>query len=409
MTTEVDADRWRQLAILATAMVLSMSTWFSTAAVLPQLRVELDLSSATSSLLAIAVQLGFVAGAVLSALFNLADRVPARRLVLFGSIGAALANALLLVADGLPFAVQSRFLVGVALAGVYPPALKAMSAWFVRGRGLALGVMVGALTMGSALPHLLRSFGSPRWQIVIGLTSGLTLLGGVIAGRVARDGPFVFPSAKFEPGQVRMVLVNRRVMLASLGYFGHMWELYAMWAWIGVFYADVLPTRPAAAALATFAAIAVGAIGSVVGGLISDRSSRTTAAGLAMSLSGAMALVVGFTVERPVLAVTLGLVWGFWVVADSAQFSTIITEVADQRFVGTALTVQLAFGFVLTVFTIFLVPWVRDLSNWGFAFLLLAPGPFLGVAAMARLSRQPPSDPAQTSGPQDQVFVSPFF
>ena len=409
MTTEPDADRWPQLTILAIAMVLSMSTWFSTAAVLPQLRVELELSSTTSSLLAIAVQLGFVAGALVSATFSLADRIPPRRMVLLGSIGAALANALLLVADGLPFAVQSRFLVGAALAGVYPPALKAMSAWFVRGRGFALGVMVGALTLGSALPHLLRSIGSPRWQVVIGLTSGLTLLGGLIADRVARDGPHVFPSAPFDPAQIRMVLTNRRVMLASLGYFGHMWELYAMWAWIGVFYAEVLPDRPAAAALATFAAIAVGAVGSVVGGLISDRSSRTMAAGLAMALSGAMALVVGFTVERPVLAVSLGLVWGFWVVADSAQFSTIITEVADQRFVGTALTVQLALGFVLTVFTIFLVPWVRDLSSWGVAFLLLVPGPFLGVAAMARLARQPVPETDRRTDASEPAFVSPFF
>jgi MFS family permease len=387
-----DSQRWRQLTILAIAMVLSMTTWFSTAAVLPQLRVEFDLSATSSSLLAIAVQLGFVAGALVSASLNLADRLPPRRLVLIGALGAATANGLLLVADGPLLATLSRFLVGVALAGVYPPALKAMSAWFVRGRGLALGVMVGALTLGSALPHLLRGFGSPPWEAMIVLTLLLTVLGGLIADRVASDGPYAFPSAPFDPAQIRTVLMDRRVRLASLGYFGHMWELYAMWAWIGVFYGDVFADSPNTASLVTFAVIGIGAAGSVVGGLISDRTSRTTAAGLAMGLSGTMAIVVGFTETRPALAVTLGLVWGFWVVADSAQFSTIVTEVADQRFVGTALTVQLAVGFILTVFTIFLVPWVRDQSSWGWAFLLLTPGPLLGVAAMRRLASLPPTD-----------------
>jgi MFS family permease len=402
---EADPERWRQLGILAGAMVLSMTTWFSTAAVLPQLRDELDLTSNTASLLAIAVQIGFVIGAILSATFNLADRVPSRRLVLYGSIGAAVANALILVTDGVPFAVQSRLLVGVALAAVYPPALKAMSGWFVTGRGLALGVMVGALTLGSALPHLIRSIGSPPWQLVIGLTSVLTITGGLIADRIAKDGPHVFPSARFHPGQIREVLSDRRLLLASAGYFGHMWELYAMWAWIGAFAADVFDS-PAKAALLTFAIIGAGAGGSVVGGLISDRTSRTTAAGVAMAASGTVAAFIGFLVERPALVVVFGLIWGFWVVADSAQFSTIVTEVADQRFVGTALTVQLALGFILTIFTIYLVPFVRDQSSWGWAFLLLVPGPMLGVLAMARLRATPaPVTPAN----EPAVYVSPFF
>ncbi len=383
---EVDGARWRQLTILAGAMVLAMTTWFSTAAVLPQLRDELTLSTNQSSFLAIAVQIGFVAGALVSAIFSLADRIPPRRLILFGSLGAAAANALLLLAPGFALALTGRFLVGVFLAGVYPPALKAMSAWFIAGRGLALGVMVGALTVGSAIPHLIRSFGSPDWQVVIIITSLATVVGGGVAEFVARDGPHSFPAAQFSVRQVGAVLGDRRVMLASLGYFGHMWELYAMWAWIGVFMASTIED-PERAALATFAIIGAGAGGSVVGGLISDRFGRTTAAGLAMAASGAVAAFIGFLVDQPAMAVIAGLFWGFWVVADSAQFSTIVTEVADQRYVGTALTVQLALGFILTVFTIFLVPFVEQRAGWGWAFAILVPGPAVGVLAM-RVLRQ---------------------
>ncbi|MCC6433997.1 MAG: MFS transporter [Acidimicrobiales bacterium] len=393
-------------------MVLSMSTWFSTAAVLPQLRAEWSLSQLSASWLTIAVQLGFVFGALVSAALTLADRLRPRRLVLLGSLGAAAANVALLGAGGIATGLPLRFAVGAFLAGVYPPALKAMSAWFRRGRGLALGVMVGALTLGSALPHLIRSLGSPPWQAVIITTSALTVLGGLVAELAATDGPYLFPSAPFDPRQIGQIVRNPNLRLASAGYFGHMWELYAMWAWFGAFSADVLPDRPSLAALLTFAVIGIGAAGSVVGGVISDRVTRTAAAGLAMALSAAAAALIGFVRSGPIgVVVVLGLVWGFWVVADSAQFSTIVTEHADQRYVGTALTVQLAMGFVLTVFTIFLVPVVRDATSWGWAFLLLVPGPALGVMAMVRLGLRPAPAPAPASATAapTPVFVSPFF
>jgi len=379
--------RWVQLGILATAMVLAMSTWFSTAAVLPQLRADWDLSQVGASWLAISVQLGFVSGAVVSSVLNLADRIPPRRFVLFGTVGAALANLLTVGADGLPVAVPARFLVGACLAGVYAPALKAMSTWFVRGRGLALGAMVGALTLGSALPHLINGVGSLEWQVLIVITSITTVVGGLVAVLLGRDGPHRFPTAVFNPAQIRDVVANPRVRLASTGYFGHMWELYAMWTWVAAFAADVV-SGARAASLVAFGAIGIGAAGCVVGGLISDRTSRCRAAGMAMTWSGAVAAFVGFLVDWPAwIVVALLLVWGFWVVADSAQFSTIVTEVADQRYVGTALTMQLAIGFTLTVFTIFLVPVVRDALGWGWAFALLVPGPAVGTWAMRRLER----------------------
>ncbi len=224
-------------------MILSMSTWLSTAAVLPQLRKDWALSQTSASWLAIAVQLGFVFGALISATFTLADRLRPRRLVLLGALGAAAANALALTAHGLGAGLPMRFAVGACLAGVYPPVLKAMSAWFRRGRGrgLALGVMVGALALGSALPHLIRSIGSPPWQAVIILTSALTMVGGLVAEFAAADGPYSFPSAPFDPRQISVIVRDKRLRLASAGYFGHMWDLYAMWAWFGAFSTAILP------------------------------------------------------------------------------------------------------------------------------------------------------------------------
>jgi MFS family permease len=395
-----------QLIILAVALVLAMSPWFATAAVLGELRDRWDLSRLEASWLTIVVQLGFVGGAIVSSVTNLADRVAPRRLILMGAVGAALANALVIVGDSFSVAVVARAATGAALAFVYPPALKAMSAWYRTGRGLALGVMIGALTIGSALPHLVNAVGGFGWRGTLGVVSVLTALGGLIAERLGRDGPHTVGAASFDPSQLRAIVSNRDFRLASLGYFGHMWELYAMWAWIATFYGDALVSRRGAS-FAAFAVIGAGALGSVYAGMVSDRRSRSEAAALAMRWSASVAVVIGFLVDAPwPVVVGVGLVWGFWVVADSAQFSTIVTEVTDAKYVGTALTIQLAAGFVLTVFTIFLVPVIRDAHGWGWAFLVLAPGPILGAWAMRALRLGPrhapvPEPPAST--------VSPFF
>ena len=377
----------RELFRLAVALVLAMSTWFSTAAVLGQLRVEWSLTDGQASWLTIVVQLGFVAGALVTALTNLADRIDPLRLFFIGTVGAALANLVVVTADGFPLAVAARFVTGAFLAAVYPPAIKAMSAWFRTGRGLALGVMIGALTVGSALPHLINALGGLDWQATLIIASVLTLLGGLIAERICVPGPDSVSAAPFDPSQFRVILRNRSFRLASAGYFGHMWELYAMWAWIAAFYGDVFRTSRSAS-LAAFAVIAIGAAGSVVAGVLSDRRSRASAAGQALRWSAGAAVVTGFLVDVPApIVVAAGLVWGFWVVADSAQFSAIVTESVDPRYVGTALTLQLAAGFTLTVFTIFLVPLIRDAHGWGWAFVLLAPGPILGTWAMRSLER----------------------
>ncbi|MGK2930575.1 MAG: MFS transporter [Acidimicrobiales bacterium] len=393
---EDPAGRWSALIRLAFGMVLAMTTWFSASAVLPQLRDEWGLSAGAGSWLTIAVQLGFVVGAVASAGLNIADLVPPRRLMLLGSIGAATANALLLAASGPASAIPLRFLTGVFLAGVYPPGLKSMATWFQRGRGTALGVMVGALTVGSALPHLVNGLGGARWETVIIATSALTVVGGLVAEFVGRDGPFPFPRARFDPSQARRAFADRGIRLATIGYFGHMWELYAMWAWFAVFFADRLALDGSGsterAAFATAAVIGVGGLGCWVGGMLGDRWGRSMTTAFAMAISGTSAVLIGVFRDAPVPVVLgIGLVWGFWVVADSAQFSAIVTELADQRYVGTAVTLQLAAGFSLTVVTIWLVPVLRDWLSWRWAFAFLAPGPALGVWAMLRLRHSPQS------------------
>ena len=381
-----DTGRGRALGTIVVALVLAMTTWFSASAVVPQLRDEWGLSNTATAWLTIAVQLGFVAGALTTSALNLADLLSARVLILSACAGAAAANLAVIAAGGPESAIPLRFATGFFLAGVYPPALKLISTWFRTGRGTALGIAVGALTLGSAAPHLVNGLGGLDWQTVIVATSALTLAGGLIA-LVVGEGPHAFPRASFDLGQIGRVFRNRGVRLASLGYFGHMWELYAMWAWFLLFFRDTVGDG-AGAAYATFAAIGIGSLGCYVGGVLGDRVGRAQTAAAMMAVSGACALTIGLLIDAPGwLVLALGLVWGFTVVADSAQFSTLVTEHADQAYVGTALGLQMAVGFALTVVTIWLIPFLEDAVGWRYAFAFLAPGPALGILAMVRLAR----------------------
>jgi MFS family permease len=386
--------RTAALATMALVMVLTMSTWFSASAVIPQLRESWGLSTNESSLLTIAVQLGFVAGALGSSLLNIADVFAPKRVVWVAAMGAALANGLIVFADSATAAIPLRFATGACLAGVYPVGLKLISTWYQSGRGTALGIMVGALTLGSAMPHLVNGLGGIDWKQVILATSGLTLAGSLITMALVHEGPFPFPRARFDPRQAAQVWSNRGLRLASFGYFGHMWELYAMWAWFLAFFTASLAADGEAgkstAALGTFAVIGIGAIGCYAGGVLGDRWGRTRTTALAMAISGSCAALAGFLFDAsPWVVLGLGLVWGVAVVADSAQFSTIVSELADQAYVGTALTLQLAVGFVLTVVTIWLIPIMRDEFGWEWAFAILVPGPLLGIVAMLYLQRLP--------------------
>lgn len=391
-----DAHRWSVLGLLCVAIVLSLTTWFSATAIVPELRTAWRLSGAIDAWLTNGVQIGFVAGALASSLVNLPDLVRLNRLMAISALLAATANAWLLLQPGPAGLVAARIVTGVALAGVYPPALKLVSTWFVRSRGLALGAVIGALTLGSALPHLFRALtGSFDWQLVVLAATAATVLGSILFWFFAHEGPYPFGKAVFDPRQIGAIFRDRPLMLVNIGYLGHMWELYAMWAWLLAYARAALEAQqrasPAFASLLTFLAIAAGVGGCLLGGALSDRLGRSlTTAGM-MLTSGLCALAVGFVFDGPLwLFVLVIVVWGVSVIGDSAQFSAAVTELGDRRFVGTALSVQLGLGFALTVLAIWSVPHVAALlGGWRWVFLLLAPGPLIGAAAMLSLRRSP--------------------
>lgn len=386
--------RWRTLLLLAAAELLGMALWFAGSAVAPQYQALWRLSGSEAGWLTTAVNLGFVVGTAGSALLNLADVVPARRLFATSALGGAAANALVLTAHGLPGALAWRFATGVCLAGVYPPAMKMVATWFRARRGLAVGTVVGALTVGKALPYLVHAIPG----VGIGPVTLAASAGAVGAAALVwfgyREGPYPFPPRPFSWGLIGQIVREPRWRLATGGYLGHMWELYAAWTWLPAFIAASVAARDpsaggrgqSAASAVAFAALAMGGLGCVWGGLVADRRGRAWLVTVAMIASGACALGIGRTFGASLWVVaSLALLWGFFVVADSAQFSVLVTESVPPHAVGTALTLQTSLGFLLTSLTIQLVPHLAQRLGWAWAFPVLAVGPALGVASIRRL------------------------
>ncbi len=386
------------ISIIAICQLAAMALWFSASAIVPALTAEFHLSHFAQAALTSGVQAGFVLGCLASAVFGLADRIDPRRFFAAAACIGAVANVLLLVVDPTSLAAPAlRVVTGICMAGIYPVGMKLASTWAKGDMGLMVGILVGALTLGSASPYLFNAFGGIDWRVPL-IASSATALGAAILIGFAGLGPNRAPAPRFDPHAALSAWRDVPIRLANLGYLGHMWELYAMWAWIGVFFsasfALALPAdvAPVAAKLAAFATIGVGAIGSVGAGLLADRLGRTTLTIAAMAVSGCCAATIGFLFGgNPMPLVALALLWGISIVADSAQFSASIAELADRARVGTMLTVQTALGFTLTLATIHLMPYLIDALGWRYAFMPLAIGPALGVWAMARLRANPGS------------------
>jgi len=387
----------RALTILSVAELCAMAPWFSASAVSGTLAHLWSLTPAGTAWLTVSVQLGFVAGAFVSSALALADLWSARRLFAWSAVLAGLATLAVTVAPGANAAFALRFLTGAALAGAYPPGMKIVAGWFREGRGTAIGIMVGALTLGSAFPHLVRWAVPPdAWKLVLTVAALSAGLGALLILLLPGDGPFAAPSPRFSWSAVPQILSRPAVRLANLGYLGHMWELYAMWTWTAAFVtASETARHPVAAsasmpALVTFAVVAAGAPGCWLGGRLADRWGRTRTTSAAMLISGLCCVLAGAVFGRPpILLVPLLLVWGVAVVADSAQFSTAISELAPAEYVGTALTLQTSLGFLLTCVTIFLLPAVAARIGWRWTMAILAVGPAAGIWAMQVLGRRP--------------------
>ncbi len=384
----------RSILLLLFAEVAAMSLWFVSAAILPDMVREVGMSPLRQAALSSGVQAGFVIGAVLSALFGLADRFDPRRLFAFSAVSAGLINlSLAIVVPGSALAIAARVMTGLLLAGVYPVGMKIAVGWGDRDRGFLVGALVGALTLGSALPHLMALGGGTDWRQTVMIASVSAILAGLLCLRVGL-GPFHAAAAAFNPRVISTAWKDHRIRLAYMGYLGHMWELYAMWAWVGAAtaasYGATLGAAQAQwlARLTAFVAIGAGGASCALAGRVADRIGKADVTIIAMMVSGLSALATALTFGGPAwITFLVVVIWGISVIPDSAQFSAIVADLSPPEQAGSLMTLQTALGFALTFVTVQVTPYLADIVGWPPVLAGLALGPLAGIAAMARLRR----------------------
>ncbi|MBX2825381.1 MAG: MFS transporter [Gammaproteobacteria bacterium] len=384
----------RSISLLVIAEIAAMALWFSSSAVLGDMASEAPLSTALSAALSSAVPAGFVLGALLVAILGIADRFDPRRVFALSAFVAGLSNACLLLLEvGDVAAVLLRFITGACLAGVYPVGMKIAVGWGTRDRGLLVGLLVGGLTLGSAAPHLLAYIGGADWRLTIALTSLAAFIAAALV-LLVKLGPHHGVATRFEPAAILLGWRDRNIRSAFLGYLGHMWELYAFWAWLSsalvVSYAMQADVQDAdsLAKLTTFIAIAAGALLCPVAGRYADRLGKARIAALAMLVSGTSALAAAWVFGGPVwLVFVVAVVWGMSVIPDSAQFSALIADYSPADKAGSLMTMQTALGFALTIITVQVTPVLAAVIGWPGLFVLLSLGPLFGIVSMLPLLR----------------------
>ena len=386
----------RILPVIVLAQFFCTSLWFAGNAVLTDLAGSVQGGADFLAWLTNAVQLGFIAGTLVFALLGVADRFSPSLVFFACSIAAALANLGMIVGGiSAELVLFFRFLTGFFLAGIYPVGMKIASDYYQRGLGQSLGFLVGALVLGTALPHLLRSLTTALpWQVVIITTSVLSAVGGLLLWRLVPDGPFRKPGAVVSVAAFAGAFKNARFRAAAWGYFGHMWELYAFWAFVPVLLTTYNTRHPAAdlsvSGLA-FLIIASGGLACVVGGWLANQFGTRTVALMALGLSGGCCLLsplVLLSASVPAL-LTFLFFWGMAVVADSPLFSTLVAQNAPETVRGSALTIVTCLGFSVTIISIQLLHSLVGRLNPVYIYTLLAIGPVVGLLANFVSQRKP--------------------